>query len=142
MNISKTGPVILVEDNPHDLDVIVAALIENGVKNQIKFFDNAASALQYLQETSDQPFIILCDIRMKGMNGLEFRNTINANDFLRKKAIPFVFLTGAVSQGIVDEAYDLTVQGFIEKPMHFNELKTVLGKIFDYWQCCLHPNSF
>ncbi len=79
---------------------------------------------------------------MQGMNGLEFRDAINADDYLRKKAIPFVFLTGAVSQDIVDIAYDLTVQGFIPKPKVYGELKALLGKIIGYWGTCLHPNSF
>jgi len=140
--MSKTGPIILVEDDPNDMDVIESAIKDNGVKNRIVCFDGAAKAMDYLLTTTDKPFIILCDIRMKGMNGLEFRDAINADDYLRKKAIPFVFLTAAVSQDIVDIAYDLTVQGFIPKPKVYGELKKQLGKIIDYWAMCLHPNSF
>ena len=140
--MSKTGPVILVEDDPNDMDVIKTAIIENGVKNEIICFDGASNAMEYLLHTQDKPFVILCDIRMKGMNGLEFRDAINADDFLRKKAIPFVFLTAAASQDIVDEAYDLTVQGFLEKPKAYAELRLLLRNVFSYWRSCLHPNSF
>jgi len=140
--MSKTGPIILVEDDPNDLDVIKAALRDNGVKNEIICFEGAQKALEYLLLTSDRPFVILCDIRMKGMNGLEFRNFINADDYLRKKAIPFIFLTAAVSQDIVDEAYDLTVQGFLQKPKVYSELRLQLENVFSYWGSCMHPNSF
>jgi len=140
--MSKIGPIILVEDDPNDLDVIESAITDIGVTNDILCFDGAAKAMDYLLTTTDRPFIILCDIRMKGMNGLEFRNAINSDDFLRKKAIPFIFLTAAVSQDIVDEAYDLTVQGFIEKPKVYEDLKKVLNQIMVYWGVSLHPNSF
>jgi len=140
--MSKTGPIIIVEDNPDDLDVIVSGLKDIGVNNPIVSFDAALKAMAYLLETSDQPFVILCDIRMKEMNGLQFRDTINDNEYLRKKSIPFVFLTAAVSQEIVDVAYDLTVQGFMEKPKSYEELKDVLREIVSYWHRCWHPNSF
>lgn len=140
--MSKTGPIILVEDDAHDQDVIKAALKDNKVANEIICFESAQAALDYLLQTSEQPFIILCDILMKGMNGLEFRDAINDNDYLRKKSIPFVFFTAAVSQEIVDEAYDLTVQGFIEKPRIYDDLKKTLVHVIGYWSTCLHPNSF
>ena len=140
--MSKTGPIILVEDDVNDVDVVKAAITDNGITNPILCFYGAMQALDYLCTTTDKPFLILCDIRMQGMNGLEFRNAINDDDFLRKKAIPFVFLTAAVSQDIIDEAYDLTVQGFVEKPRDYGQLKKMLHNIFVYWSTCLHPNSF
>jgi CheY-like chemotaxis protein len=140
--MSSSGPILLVEDDPNDLDVIKAALRDNGVQNEILCFSGAREAIDYLFVTTARPFIILSDIRMQGMNGLEFRNAINANDMLRKKSIPFIFLTAALSQEIVDEAYDMTVQGFLSKPEDYTELRKVLGHVVDYWRCNLHPNSF
>jgi CheY-like chemotaxis protein len=140
--MSKTGPIILVEDDLHDQDVVKSALADNGVKNQILTFEDAAEVIQYLATTSDKPFLILCDIRMKGMNGLELRDTINDDETLRKRAIPFVFFTAAASQEIVNVAYGLTVQGFLEKPNSYEELKDMLKKVVHYWSICLHPNSF
>lgn len=140
--MSKTGPIIIVEDDANDLDVIQSALKDNGVTNAIIAFDAAPKAMAYLLKTSDKPFVILCDIRMKGMNGLEFRDAINDDEYLRKKAIPFVFLTAAVSQEIVDVAYDLTVQGFMEKPKTYEEMKALLHEVISYWKRCWHPNSF
>jgi CheY-like chemotaxis protein len=139
--MSLTGPIILIEDDANDLDVLVNALRENNVKNATKCFTDAKEALAYLMATNDQPFLILCDIRLQGMNGLEFRSAINQNDFLRNKAIPFLFYTAAVSQAIINEAYDLTVQGFFEKPASFDALKEQMHDIVSYWTKCIHPNS-
>ncbi len=140
--MSVKGPIIIIEDDLNDLDVITAALKENQVKNELKSFTNAREALNYFLVTKDLPFLILCDIRIPGMNGLEFRKTVNENEFLRKKSIPFLFYTAAVSQQIINVAYDLTVQGFFEKPDNFDELKSQLGCIISYWTKCLHPNNF
>lgn len=139
--MSLKGPIILIEDDPDDLDVLVNALMENEVHNEIKTFTSASDALGYFLTTKDLPFLILCDIRMPGMNGLELRQTINDNDFLRKKSIPFIFYTVAVSQPIVDIAYGLTVQGFFEKPESFDALKIQLKNVIGYWSNCLHPNN-
>ena len=135
------GPIILVDDDLNDLDVLTAAITELGYKNTIRPFTGAKSAMDFLGTTTDIPFVILCDIRMVEMNGLEFRNAINQNDYLRKKSIPFIFLTEAVSQEIVNIAYDLTVQGFIIKPRTFSDLKLTLNNVLSYWTSCVHPNS-
>jgi CheY-like chemotaxis protein len=140
--MSLKGPILLIDDDTHDLDVICAALKENKVENKIRSFLTAKEGLDYLNTTKEQPFIILADIRMNEMNGLEFRKAIEQNEFLKKKSIPFVFLTEAVSQEIVDEAYDLTVQGFFRKPNNFSELRRLLDYIVSFWKMCIHPNSF
>ena len=140
--MAHNGPIIIVDDDLHDIDVVTAAITELGFKNPIRSFTGAKSAMDFLGSTTDIPFIILCDIRMVEMNGLEFRNAVNQNDYLCKKSIPFIFLTAAVSQEIVNIAYDLTVQGFIIKPRTFEDLKSKLHTVLNYWTECVHPNSF
>ncbi len=140
--MAHNGPIIIVDDDLHDIDVVTAAITELGFKNPIRSFTGAKSAMDFLGSTTDIPFIILCDIRMVEMNGLEFRNAVNQNDYLRKKSIPFIFLTAAVSQEIVNIAYDLTVQGFLIKPRTFEDLKSKLHTVLNYWTECVHPNSF
>ena len=140
--MSLKGPIIIIEDDTNDLDVIKAALEENEVKNEIKIFASASYALEYFMITLDLPFIILCDIRLPGMNGLEFRSAINQNEYLRKKSIPFIFYTAAVSQQIVNVAYDMTVQGFFVKPDNFDQLKMQLHILLQYWSHCVHPNNY
>ena len=138
--MSLQGPIILVEDDPNDIDIILTALKELAVPNKTICFTKAKEALSYLLITEDRPFIILCDIRMPEMNGLEFRKSIRVSDYLKKKSIPFVFYTKFVSQDIVNEAYDLDVQGFFEKPRNYSEFKDQLASIIYYWTNCLHPN--
>lgn len=135
------GPILIVENDEYDNEVLIQALKDIGVENEAKCFEGAQPMLTYLKETTDKPFVILCDIDMPGMNGLELRKAINDDDYLRRKSIPFIFYTGMVSSQIVDEAYDLTVQGFIEKPSEYRDLQKQLQVIIGYWKENLHPNS-
>ncbi|HYH13638.1 MAG TPA: response regulator, partial [Flavisolibacter sp.] len=114
--MTKTGPIIIVEDDPEDQEVIADVLQLNGVKNELKFFDNGKLALDYLLKTTDNPFLIICDINMPVMNGLELRKEINKSDVLTQKSIPFVFYTTHAEKHAVEEAYRMSVQGFFQKP--------------------------
>lgn len=134
------GPIILVEDDQNDIEVITAAVKELGFQNPVCPFPGAQEALDYLLTTTDKPFIILCDIRMPRINGLAFRRAILDDDYLRKKSIPFVFYTGAVSLDIINEAYEMHVQGFYEKATSYTGVKEQISHILVYWRDCLHPN--
>ena len=125
----------------NDMEVITAAIKELGIKNDVKHFFSAEEAYSYLVTTTDHAFVILCDIRMPDTNGLTFRKSIIENEYLKKKSIPFVFFTGAVSQNIINEAYMMDVQGFYRKATNYQELKAQLSAIYIYWRGCLHPNS-
>jgi len=134
------GPIVLVEDDHNDAEVITAAIHEIGIPNKIQVLHDAREAFDYLMQTDEQPFVILCDIRMPLMDGLSFRKNICENEFLRKKSIPFVFYTGLVSQEMVNEAYDMDVQGFYLKAKSYEGVKDQLQSILRYWSQCLHPN--
>ena len=135
------GPIILVEDDKNDAEVLCTAIKELGIPNDIKILHDAQEAFDYLCTTQDKPLVILCDIRMPLIDGLTFRKNIIGSDYLRRKSIPFVFLTGAVSQDIVNEAYELDVQGFFQKAGTYTGIKDQLLSIFMYWKRCLHPNK-
>lgn len=141
MAMSKLGPVILVDDDPCNHELVGRVCTTIDVKNEIKIFEDGKSALDYLLTTSDKPFIILCDMDMPIMNGIEFRIEINRNEYLRRKSIPFVFLSDSARPKDVQIAFQETVQGFFEKGHDFEKLKTRLKIIFDYWFDCKHPNS-
>lgn len=138
--MALTGPIILLEDDHNDAEVIRAALTELGIRNVVICFQNAEDTLNYLHHTTDKPFIILADIRMPGMNGLELRHAINNTPFLRRKSIPFIFLSALATPEIVNEAYEMDVQGFYKKESNFAAMKEQLLSICIYWQRCLHPN--
>jgi CheY-like chemotaxis protein len=140
MNI--TGPIIFIDDDHDDQEVFTDALHSLGIADSlIRLFDNCNSALEYLEATSEKPFIIICDINLPVMNGLQFRQKINEDDHLRRKSIPFVFLSTAAERSQVVKAYDLTVQGFFIKPITFTAMQDSFKLIIDYWKDCIHPNS-
>jgi DNA-binding NarL/FixJ family response regulator len=85
----------------------------------VRSFYDCENALQYLAATDEKPFIIICDVNRPQTSGLDFRQKINANEYLRRKSIPFIFLSTAAQPVHVIDAYDLTVQGFFIKPASF-----------------------
>jgi CheY-like chemotaxis protein len=79
---------------------------------------------------------------MPGMNGIEMRNEIINDPYLREKSIPFVFYSTAANPYQIRRAYELTVQGFFQKPSTYPELVQMLKLILDYWKVCRHPNYY
>lgn len=135
------GPIILIDDDKDDLEILTSAFNSIGINEDIRTFDTCPDALLYLETTTEKPFLIFCDINLPGMNGLEFRRIIHENDFLRKKSIPFIFLsTSAIKQQVL-EAYDLTVQGFFLKSFSLKEMQASLSCVISYWTTCVHPNA-
>ncbi|MBL0740948.1 response regulator [Chryseolinea sp. Jin1] len=140
--MTNRGPVVVIDDDRDDQELFLEVLTHFGLKDFIRQFEDCPSALHYLETTPERPFLILCDINLPGMNGLEFRKRLNKNDFLRMKSIPFVFLSTAAVQAQVQEAYELTVQGFFIKQNSMAAMQDVFKRLLDYWKDCVHPNSF
>ncbi len=136
-----SGPIVIIDDDKDDQDILVEVLAGLGVTNNCVVFNDCLSALQYLSTTQEKPFIILCDINLPKMNGLEFRKAIDRDDFLRKKSIPFIFLSTAANKTQVDEAYELAVQGFFIKQPSMKDMEDSLQNILIYWTNCIHPNT-
>ena len=135
------GPLIIVDDDIDDEEIVREALTELAVPNKVHYFSNGETALQYLQTTAEQPFLILCDVNMPKMGGIELKRQIDADPELRSKSIPFIFFTTTVDEGAVVESYTtLTVQGFFRKSNRYEELKDILSLITNYWKHSYHPN--
>lgn len=139
--MSKRGPIILIDDDHDECELVADALRREKIHNPLKFFHDGQMALDYLSETSEHPFLILADINMPKMGGIELRKTIQSDPLLRDKSIPFVFLTTSASRPAVREAYGMSVQGFFEKGPNMEHLQRMLRLICDYWYWCKHPNS-
>ena len=135
------GPVILVDDDIEDRELVIEALTELKINNEVRSFSNGREVIDYLLVTKEQPFIIFSDVNMPVMDGLVLRKTINSNEVLRQKSIPFVYLTTSSNSIIMKKAYGLTVQGFFQKPVRFNDLCEMLKLIFVYWEVCKHPSN-
>lgn len=138
----KSGPIIIIEDDVDDQYLLQRTFEKLKVKNKTLFFSNGRDALEYLENEKDNPFIILCDINMPIMNGLELKETIHRNEYLRRKSIPFIFLTTSAQKADVDRAYQMMVQGYFEKSASMDEFESMIRLILKYWTECKHPNVF
>jgi CheY-like chemotaxis protein len=138
---SRNGPIIIIEDDPDDQEMFRLVLGELKVPNELKVFDNCPDALNYLMDTPDQPFLIVSDINLPSMTGLEMRRIICDSARLRKKSIPFVFLSTSSKIESVETAYEQMVQGYFTKPNSLSELKEMMRMVIGYWKVCRHPNA-
>ncbi|MGZ5255600.1 MAG: response regulator, partial [Flavitalea sp.] len=91
--MSRIGPIIIAEDDVDDQQIMVEVFESLSIKNPIRFFTDGQDVLEYLLTTKEKPFIIISDVNLVRMNGLELRRRITADEKLRRKSIPFVFLT-------------------------------------------------
>ena len=140
--MAKDGPIIIIEDDRDDQEILQDAFREIKVDNKLIFFGRAQDAIDYLLTTADKPLIIISDVNLPGKNGLEFKKQIDNDPFLRKKSIPFIFLTTYIDRRAVDKAYqEMTIQGFFKKADRYEELKEQLSLIVEYWERCKHPNA-
>ena len=139
-NLIITDPIVVVEDDADDQYFIRTICEKLGVTSDILFFDDGKKALHYLQTTQRKTFLILCDINMPIMNGLELRKHIQEDEGLRRKSIPFVFFTTSPQREAIEVAYDMMVQGYFKKPNTIREVKELLKTMVNYWVTCLHPN--
>jgi CheY-like chemotaxis protein len=132
----KSGPIIIVEDDHDDQDLLKEVFEELKVPNLLRFFTSCMEALNYLLTTIENPFLIISDINLPTMNGFDFKLTINENELLRRKNIPFVFLSTNSEKTAIAKAYEVLAQGYFIKPVKLLEIKEMILKIVDYWKLC------
>jgi CheY-like chemotaxis protein len=135
------GPIVIVDDDSDDQSLIVNAVkkVERHISTRV--FSSGEEVLDFLSDGSESPFLILCDIAMPKMDGITLREKIESNEVLKKKAIPFVYITGSASTADVLKAYELSVQGFFTKPNSVEGWEKLIVMILNYWDDCIHPNS-
>ena len=138
--MNKTGPIVIIEDDLDDQYILTEIFKELNYMNELIFFGDSLQALQYLTDTDIEPFLVLSDINMPKLNGMELREKIHNNEDLRLKSIPYLFFSTSAEQKHVIDAYSRSIQGFFVKPSNYDKLKTVIIKIVEYWQECESPN--
>lgn len=136
----KNGPIVVIEDDMDDQEVFSSVFNELAFENEIIFFPDGDGVLEYLNETKIKPFLIISDINLPKLNGLELRDKIQNNADLNLKCIPYLFFTSSKSQQTVMEAYSKSIQGFFIKPNSYDELHRILKNIIQYWQDCEAPS--
>jgi len=139
--MKKHGPILIFEDDPDDVEFILEVFKETGIKNNLLVFDDADKFIEYLHSTTEQPFLILSDINVSKINGIQLKAHIDSVPFLKDKCIPFIFLSTSKNSKVVTEAYDKNAQGYFVKKDTMSEMKIQMDAILAYWQEALHPRD-
>ncbi|MEI6946869.1 response regulator [Paraflavisolibacter sp. H34] len=135
------GPIIIVEDDDEDQEILREVFLSLNIPNELIFFENGLKVLEYLRSTPEQPFLILTDMNLPIMGGIQLREEIYKDEQLRKKSVPYVFLSTSADMHAVKKAYSMQVQGFFQKESSFAAIQKLIKMIYDYWSVCRHPNS-
>jgi DNA-binding response OmpR family regulator len=139
--MNTSSPIIILEDDIDEHELLAEAFKNIQVQYHLKFFTDGEAFLQYLNTTSENPILILSAVNLHKLNGLDVRRQIQANEYLRKKGIPFIFFTVKDDSSVIMKAYDLTVQGYFIKENSMDAIQRQLKLILDYWNECRHPSN-
>ena len=137
--------IILVEDNPADIEMTMEALQENNLANRVKVLTDGDEAVNYIfrkGEFSDcgiceHPALILLDLKLPKVDGIEILKRIRSDE--RTKAIPVVVLTSSRMDTDRIESYQLGVNGYVVKPVEFADFAKVVTQIGLYWAVVNKP---
>jgi CheY-like chemotaxis protein len=131
--------ILLVEDNADDQELTVRALKKTNVVNNLVVARDAAEALDYLfgtgvhagRDTSVRPGVVLLDLNLPKLNGLELLRVLRADD--RTKRLPIVVLTSSREEKDLVNSYSLGANSYIRKPVDFNEFTETVRQLEGYW---------
>lgn len=140
--MNKNGPIIIIEDDIDDQNLLKEVFEKLEYPNELVFFTDGKKALEFLSAGDVLPFIILSDINLPKLNGLELRKKLKTDADLALRCIPYLFFSTALSQRAVIDAYSMSVQGFFVKPTSMKELEDTISVIMEYWKKCAAPNNF
>lgn len=125
-------PILLVEDDQVDAMTVRRALKELHVTNPLAHVENGEAALGYLRgDAGDRPCIILLDLNMPIMNGIEFLQVVKEDAQLKR--IPVVVLTTSEEQQDKVNSFNLGVAGYMAKPVDYRQFVEVMRSIDSYW---------
>ena len=125
-------PILLVEDDQVDVMTVKRALKELRVTNMVVNQENGEDALHYLRNPESQkPCIILLDLNMPVMNGIEFLQVAKHDDQLKR--IPVIVLTTSEEQWDKINSFNLGVAGYMIKPVDYRQFVEVMRTIDAYW---------
>lgn len=133
--INQNGPILLVEDNPVDLDLTLRALKSQHLENPILTARDGEEALAFVEKWEKgepRPVVILLDLKMPKVNGLEVLKVLKSHP--EYKTIPVVVLTTSSESSDVKMAYQLGANSYIVKPVDFEKFLDVAKQIDLYWR--------
>ena len=130
--------ILLAEDNPKDMELTIEALNEHNLANQVVAVSDGVEVLDYLNyegkyknRKKSIPAVLLLDIKMPRMNGLEVLEAIRSNQKL--KALPVVMLTASREEPDLKKCYELGVNAYVVKPVDFKEFLDAVKHIGIFW---------
>lgn len=136
--------ILLVEDNPNDVELTLTALEENNLANEVIVLRDGEEALDYLfrrgrfQDRPDgNPAVVLLDLKMPKVDGLEVLRQMKRDDQL--KVVPVVMLTSSREEQDLVESYKLGVNAYVVKPVHFDEFVQAVSKLGVFWAVINEP---
>lgn len=129
----NTLPILIVDDDTDDRELLKEAWKELNYPNPLIFFDSGEETLQFLKSENIKPFLILCDVNIPKMDGFALKEKLLEDKEINYRSIPFVFWSSVVSKTQIQKAYDLGVNGFFLKENTFDEIKQSLVDIVKYW---------
>jgi CheY-like chemotaxis protein len=148
MSETTSVEILLVEDNPQDLELTQRVLRKANLANYIHVARDGAEALEFLfcegayaaRKIEDTPRVVLLDLKLPKMDGLQVLKRIKSDP--RTRTIPVVVLTSSKEQNDVVESYHLGVNSYIVKPVNFERFAEAVQNLGMYWLLLNHPPRF
>jgi len=139
MNQNHAKEILLVEDNPNDMELTIRALKKNNIANDIHTVTDGAEALDYFfakgnysdRDILQNPKLVILDLKLPKVDGLEILRQIKQDE--RTKTIPVVVLTSSKEESDVVASYKLGANSFIVKPVDFEKFITTVKELGMYW---------
>jgi two-component system response regulator len=131
--------ILLVEDNPHDAEMTIRALRKNNLANSLYHAKDGAEALDFIfcegihaaRQIEDRPRVILLDLKMPKVNGLEVLEKVKNDD--RTFEIPVVILTSSKEDPDIKRSYELGANSYVVKPVEFEDFYKAVSDLGLYW---------
>jgi two-component system, response regulator len=135
----RAKAILLVEDNPDDQALTLRALKKNNLANEVVTAEDGVKAVEYLFAGKDTrlPALVLLDLKLPKMDGLEVLRRIRADD--RTRRLPVVVLTSSNEECDLMESYNLGVNSYVRKPVDFNEFMEAVRQLGLYWLVLNEP---
>ena len=142
--MSELGRVLLVEDDPRDVELTLSALAEYNLANEVVITRDGQQALDYLYcrgefstRSTDNPAVILLDLKLPKVGGLEVLQKIKSEE--RLKMIPVVVLTSSHEEKDMMRSYSLGVNAYVVKPVDFHEFVNAVKELGVFWAVINQP---